>query len=216
MFIKMEISKKNYNDLIIFEDTFLTIKMGSFVAIKGKSGSGKTTLIKMIGCLEQFTGTYSIAGEPILFKKNELNRKKYMTYIFQSPTLIPYLSVKDNVLMPLKHLKETYDFKTLFEQAKLLGIDDILDKKVSLLSGGEQQRVSILRALMTNRPVILADEPTGNLDYLNVKVVMDILKKINQLFNKTIIMVTHDMHLDEYFDTILEIDNKKIKDIHHV
>lgn len=216
MYINMKIRKKAFKELIIFENAELTIKKGSFVAIKGPSGSGKTTLIKMIGCLEPFDGTYYIEDEEIVFNKSETNRKKYLTYIFQDPSLIPYLTIKENVLMPLKNLKLDFDINDLNEKSKLLGIDEIMDKRVSLISGGEQQRVAILRALMTNRPIILADEPTGDLDYLNVKIVMDLLKQINKLYNKTIIMVTHDDHLDHYFDNIFYLKDKIIKESENV
>lgn len=211
MYIKLDIKQKAFKDLVVFEDTSIEIDRGSFVAIKGKSGSGKTTLVKMIGCLEAFKGSLQINGEDISFSKRETYRRKYMTYVFQSPTLIPYYSVEENVKMPLKNLKQKGDYEKLIEYAELLGIGDILDKKVSLLSGGEQQRVSILRALLTERPVILADEPTGNLDYLNVSVVMNLLKDICNRYKRTIIMVTHANNLDDYFDKLFMIEDKKIR-----
>jgi putative ABC transport system ATP-binding protein len=210
MMVKLVINKKTYGDLIIFENTSIEIEKGAFVGIKGLSGSGKTTLINMIGFLEPFSGDYYIRGEVLNKKQYETFRRKYVTYVFQTSKLIPYETVINNIIMPLKNLKEPINYEEIYESAHSLGIYEILEKKAGLLSGGEQQRVAILRALATKRPIILADEPTGSLDFENKSIVMKLLSKINKDFNRTIIMVTHDNQLDSYFTHTFTIKEKVI------
>lgn len=208
---RVDIKSKKYGDQLIFEDTSFEILEKSFVAIKGPSGSGKSTILRILGMLEEFDGDYFIDEELIDKKKLERFRKKYITYIFQSSRLIPYENAYDNIIMPLKNLKEKIDKEEILNIAKKLKIDNILNKKVESLSGGEQQRVSIARAVATKHSIILADEPTGSLDSDNVIKVMNLFKMINQEFERMIIMVTHDNHLDDYFDKIYNIEEYKIK-----
>ena len=208
---RVDIKSKKYGDQLIFEDTSFEILEKSFVAIKGPSGSGKSTILRILGMLEEFDGDYFIDEELIDKKKLERFRKKYITYIFQSSRLIPYENAYDNIIMPLKNLKEKIDKEEILNIAKKLKIDNILNKKVESLCGWEQQSVSIARAVATKRSIILADEPTGSLDSDNVIKVMNLFKMINQEFERTIIMVTHDNHLDDYFDKIYNIEEYKIK-----
>lgn len=208
--IKLEIIEKSFPSVPIFKNTTIEIKRGSFIAIKGPSGCGKTTLMRMIGLLDGFNGRYYYDNQVIEDKVKESKRKQSITYVFQSHHLIDYETVHWNVVLPLRNLKESISESQIVEYAKFLGIEHLLHKTVKYLSGGEKQRVSILRALMSNRPIILADEPTGNLDSNNVGYVMDLLKKINQTYMKTIIMVTHDNHLDQYFDKIYTISDYRI------
>ncbi len=209
--IKLDINQKAFGDLVLFENTNIEIDKGDFIGIKGLSGSGKTTLVKMIGFLEPFIGEYLINGN-VVNKKNESEelRRKYVTYVFQSPHLIPYETVMNNIIMPLKNLKEPINYEEIYMYAQNLGINEILKKEVQLLSGGEQQRVAILRALLTKRPIILADEPTGNLDFENKTNVMTLLRNINITYNRTIVMVTHDDKLDHYFNKTFTIKEKQI------
>lgn len=208
--IKLDIIEKSFPSVTIFKETHIEIKCGSFIAIKGPSGSGKTTLMRMLGLLDGFKGNYYYENQLLDYKKREIYRRQLITYIFQTHHLVEYETVFWNVTMPLKNLKKEVITDKVFEYASFLGIQSLLKKEVKYLSGGEKQRVSILRSLLTDKPVILADEPTGNLDADNVNSIMDLFKKINSKYKKTIIMVTHDNHLDSYFDKIHYISGYKI------
>lgn len=208
--IKLTINEKSFPSVLIFKNASIELSKGSFIAIKGPSGSGKTTLMRMIGLLDNFDGEYYYENLLIKTSDSESYRKKLITYVFQTHHLIDFETVKWNVSLPLKNLKIAVDNNNLEEYAHFLGIMHLLNKRVTYLSGGEKQRVSILRALLSDRPVILADEPTGNLDSDNVQSVMNLFKAINKQYKKTIIMVTHDNHLDGFFDKIYKITDHKI------
>ena len=206
----LQIENKSFNNLNLFLVTKVEFESGKFYAIKGESGIGKTTLLKMIGLLESFKGDSFINENKIDYKELEKYRRDTFTYIFQDFKLIPELTAYENAILPLKNLHEPVDLAYLDELSEFLGIVSILHKKVKFLSGGEAQRAAILRALLTRRPFILADEPTGSLDGNNVDIVMSILKEVVKKYNRTIIMVTHDKNLDEYFDCIYKIEEKKV------
>lgn len=208
--IKLEIIEKSFPSVQIFKDTMIEIEAGSLIAIKGESGSGKTTLLKMLGFLADFNGNYYFNNQLIDYRQKEDYRRQLITYVFQTHHLVEYESVYWNITMPLKNLKQKINEDKIKEYALFLGVHNLLDKEVKYLSIGEKQRVSVLRALLTNRPVILADEPTGSLDANNVIFVMDLLKQINEKYKRTIVMVTHDNHLDSYFDKIYYIRDHKI------
>lgn len=209
MFIKLLINKKAFGDKVIFDDTSIEINKGDFVVIYGESGIGKSTLLKMIGLLGSFDGEYYLNDTLVNKKDREKIRIANFSYLFQNPFLIPYLDVYDNIVLPLKNLKQPIKNETVAHIAKRLKIEDLLDKKVNNLSGGESSRVSIARSLMADRDVLIVDEPTGNLDSENALSVMQILAEENKK-GKTIIMVSHSKEFENYFNKVIRIENKKI------
>jgi putative ABC transport system ATP-binding protein len=179
----------------------LSINRGSFVSIVGPSGSGKTTMLHLIGALDKPSrGEIYVNGIPISrLSENKLAefRNKTIGFVFQQYNLIPYLSAMENVEMPMmvsgvSLAERRKRAKWLLEQ---LGLGDKIWKRPSELSGGEQQRVAIARALANNPKLILADEPTGNLDSRNARIVVDLLKRINSEMGVTIVVVTHNMEV---------------------
>lgn len=208
--IELIIDEKSYGNNNIFHDAKINIEEKQMVAIKGMSGSGKSTLLSMIGLLEDFEGKYYFKNEIIDKHNKESIRRNYFSYVFQKPFLIPYMNVKENILMPLKNLKENIDSAKYNEILGILNISELENRYPDTLSGGEAQRVSIARAVLSNRKIILCDEPTGSLDPLNTKIVMDSLKKIQNTLNVSIIVVTHSSEFDSYFDAIFYIENKKV------
>lgn len=181
----------------------LDVKKGEFVAIMGPSGSGKSTLMNVIGLLDHpTTGNYRLAGEDVSnFKDNKLAhiRRDKIGFIFQSFNLLPRLNALENVSLPLVY--RTFDkVKRLNKAADILEKVGLKDRQYYMpnqLSGGQVQRVAVARALINHPSIILADEPTGNLDTANSKSIMDLLKEINEGGN-TIIMITHNPDLAEY------------------
>lgn len=192
----------------------LSIGQGEFVSITGQSGSGKTTLLHILGCLDKPTkGTMSLNGITINgMPESELVkiRRQKIGFVFQQFYLIPGLSVLENVTLPLlfgRTKKATDEIKSLL---KLVGLQDKIDRKPSELSGGEMQRVAIARALINNPEVILADEPTGNLDTENSENIFELLKSLNSR-GITIIMVTHNTDLADRADRIIQLKDGKIR-----
>lgn len=210
--LELEIKRKIYSEKLIFENTALTVNQGEFIGIKGESGIGKSTLLSIIGLLENFEGNYTINNELITPQNREKERIKNFAYVFQKPYLIPFLTVKENILMPSKNLKEEIPLEEVTLIAKEFNITDILDRMPVNLSSGESERVALARAVLSKRKIILADEPTGNLDPNNAKVVMDLFKKINESFKTTIVMVTHSNLYDDFFDNIFFIKDNKVKE----
>lgn len=211
--IEIEHLSLNFDDKFIFRDANFSIKQNEFLCIKGPSGSGKSTLLSIIGLLTKEIYPFKLDNIEINKKNKEEIRKKYFAYVFQDDLLINYLSVYDNLVMPLKNLHKKIDKFDVENIARKLNIYDLLYKKSSVLSGGEKQRVSIARAILCDKPIIMADEPTGSLDPYNSQIVMDLLAQANQEFKKTIIMVTHSDLFDDYYDRIVEIKDNKICDI---
>ncbi|MFX0069846.1 MAG: ABC transporter ATP-binding protein [Candidatus Hermodarchaeota archaeon] len=189
---------------------------GDFIALMGTSGSGKTTLLNLIGGLDSITkGSIIIEGTDISkMSDKELTtvRRKRMGFIFQFFNLIPVLSAYENVELPLKVLKIPKEERKekitkIFQE---LEIGDRMKNKPDQLSGGQQQRVAIARALALDPAIILADEATGNLDSKTGENIMNSLVRLNQEYNKTIIMVTHDRHIAEFASKILHMEDGKI------
>lgn len=188
-----------YHEVKAVVDVDLEIKKGEFVAITGTSGCGKTTLLNIIGMQDTAdSGLIYINGSDI----STLNAKEKHSFqhaniamIFQFFNLIDVLTMKENILLPLKLRKKQIDENKLNTYVKRLGLEEHLNHFPSECSGGQQQRVALIRALMNEVPIILADEPTGNLDRENAKEVIEILKQINLEDNVTIVMVTHDHEL---------------------
>lgn len=202
------------NQVKALDNINLEIKMGEFIAITGTSGSGKSTLLHIMGGVDNPT-----SGNVILEDKNvyELNdeeqsklRRNKIALIYQFYNLIPTLNVKENILLPTMLNNNKVDENYLNELITMLGLNNRITHLPNELSGGQQQRVSIGRALMSKPSIILADEPTGNLDSKNSKEIMELLKAANQKYNQTIIMVTHDKELAKYAKRIITIEDGKI------
>ena len=196
------------------DDVSFTVEKKEFIAILGASGSGKSTLLHMIGGVDTPTSGKVLVNDVDIYSLNdELQshlRRTEVSIIYQFYNLISTLNVKENITLPLDIDKKTVDEKYLQEIINLLKLENRLKHLPNELSGGEQQRVSIGRALITKPSIILADEPTGNLDSKNSIEVMELLKSANELFGQTIIMVTHDENLAKYANRIITIADGKI------
>ena len=196
------------------DDVSFTVEKKEFIAILGASGSGKSTLLHMIGGVDTPTSGKILVNDVDIYSLNdELQshlRRTEVSIIYQFYNLISTLNVKENITLPLDLDKKTVDEKYLQEIINLLKLENRLKHLPNELSGGEQQRVSIGRALITKPSIILADEPTGNLDSKNSIEVMELLKSANELFGQTIIMVTHDENLAKYANRIITIADGKI------
>lgn len=184
-----------------------------YIGIIGHSGSGKTTLLNLLGCLDRPTsGTLSILGKRVEnLKEEELNkiRRENIGFVFQQFFLISTLTVKENVELPLLFTKKTNNFFNTKELLKIVGLEKRADHFPNQLSGGEMQRVAIARSLITSPKIILADEPTGNLDSRNTKIIMEIFDKLNSE-GKTIIFVTHNYELLKNFKRVIKLEDGKI------
>lgn len=194
----------------------LKVNDGEFVAIMGRSGSGKTTLLNIIGCMDRFdSGSYYFDGEDILnFNSGQLAkfRNQNIGFVFQSFNLIPNLTSIENIELPLglSNVKKEKRKERAYELLKEVGLEEKAHHKPSELSGGQQQRVAIARAIANHPKVLLADEPTGNLDEESGFQIMEFLKRLNKKEHITIIMVTHDILIAEYADYIVELRGGKI------
>ena len=192
----------------------LTVKEGEFIAILGASGSGKSTLLHMIGGVDKPTiGHVYLNGEDIYAlndSKQSKLRRESISIVYQFYNLIPTLNVVENITLPLDLSRKKVDQEYLDELLKLLKLEDRKKHLPNELSGGEQQRVAIGRALIARPNIILADEPTGNLDSKNSLEVMNILKRANAIYKQTIIMVTHDEELAKYAKRIITMKDGNI------
>lgn len=192
-----------------------TVKDGEFVAVIGDSGSGKTTLLNMLGALDLPTGgEIKIAGQSLnKLKEKELVefRRKHIGFIFQDYNLIEELTVYENVLFSAKLKKLAVNKETVEKLLVLLKLAEKKNKFPSQLSGGEKQRVAILRSVVGMPDIILADEPTGNLDEENTKAVIKLLKFFNKKYGVTILMVTHNNQLTRICDKVVRVKNGKLE-----
>ena len=216
--IKIENISKYYgtgnNEVRALDNVNLEIQEGEFIAITGASGSGKSTLLHIIGSVDKPTsGRVLLEGEDIYAmnddEQSKLRRKK-IALIYQFYNLIPTLNVKENITLPTMLENDKVDDNYLNELLDLLGLSNRVTHLPNELSGGQQQRVSIGRALLSRPKVLLADEPTGNLDRKNSKEIMELLKTANEKYKQTIIMVTHDKELAKYANRIITIEDGKI------
>jgi len=195
---------KGSNKLHALNNINLEVGQGDLISIMGPSGCGKSTLLNILGCIDiPEQGEYFIDGKLIDFKKiNSLSniRNKKISFIFQYFALIKEMTVIENVVLPLKFRKTKYKDRIKLAEKYLseVGILNLKNKSINELSGGEQQRVSIARALVQETDIILADEPTGALDEENSIKIMDLLISLNNKYNKTIIIVTHDNLIANY------------------
>ena len=212
------LSKKYSNsrnvEVMALRHVNLNIEKGRFVAIVGPSGSGKSTLLHLIGGLDMATeGSIKVEGLDIMkFSENEMSEfhRKKIGFVFQKFNLLPMLNVRENIVLPLTLGGETVDDEYIDELIQFLGLRQREKHLPGELSGGQQQRVSIGRALATKAEVLLADEPTGNLDQNTSYEIMEYFRNLNKKYGKTIIMITHDMNLAQNADEIIQIVDGRI------
>ena len=192
----------------------LNIEQGEFVAIVGQSGSGKSTLLHLIGGADiPSSGEVIIDGKNIYkLKEKELSilRRRKLGFIFQFFNLILVLTAQENIEMPVLLDNEKIDKKYMNELLRILGLEERKNNYPSQLSGGQQQRVSIGRALANKPSIILADEPTGNLDSKNSKEVLELLKYCAKKYNQTLILITHDINIAKSADRVITIEDGEI------
>ena len=192
----------------------LTVNDGEFVAIVGSSGSGKSTLLHMLGGLDRPTsGTVTVDGQDLsALKEEELTifRRRKIGFVFQSYNLVPVLSVWENIVLPVELDGGKLDKTYINQIVQTLGLDNKLENLPNTLSGGQQQRVAIARALAAKPAIILADEPTGNLDSRTSQDVMGLLKITSERFSQTIVMITHNEELAQMADRTVRIEDGRI------
>ena len=193
----------------------LSVNAGEFVAIVGTSGSGKSTLLHMMGGLDTPTsGDVIIGGKRLSQKSAEqmaVFRRRHIGFVFQNYNLVPILNVYENIVLPVQLDGRKADKGFLEEIVRVLGLQDKLQNLPNNLSGGQQQRVSIARALLTKPEIILADEPTGNLDSRTSEDVLFLLKTTSAQFHQTIIMITHNDAIAQMADRIIRIEDGRVK-----
>lgn len=196
------------------DNTNLKVEEGEFIAIIGKSGSGKSTLLHMIGGLDRpDSGKVYISGEDIFKLKDEklaVFRRKKIGFIFQSYNLIPSLNVWENIVLPIGLDGKEVDVDFVMEIIKSVGMEDKLKALPNTLSGGQQQRVAIARALASKPSIILADEPTGNLDSKTETEVITLLKSCVSKYGQTLLLITHDEGIAQMADRIIVVEDGRV------
>ena len=216
--LKLEHIEKAYqqgkNIVPVLHDITFHVAHGEFVAIMGPSGSGKSTLMNLIGLLDTPTsGSYFFDGTEVSrCSENMLSqiRNEKIGFVFQSFNLVPVLSVYENIVLPLQLDGKTVDNAFIGEIAEALGLKEKLNVLPNQLSGGQQQRVAIARALAAKPAILLADEPTGNLDSCTSQDVMGLLKTTSTKFSQTIVMITHNEEIAQLADRIIRIEDGRI------
>ncbi len=192
----------------------LSVEQGEFVAIVGTSGSGKSTLLNMMGGLDVPTsGSVQIKGKELAELNDErltIFRRRNIGFIFQNYNLVPVLNVYENIVLPVELDGDTVDKKFMDEVVHLLALEDKLNNMPNNLSGGQQQRVAIARALVSKPAIVLADEPTGNLDSRTSGDVLGLLKATSSKFHQTLVMITHNSEIAQLADRIIRIEDGRI------
>ena len=192
----------------------LSVKQGEFVAVVGTSGSGKSTLLHMLGGLDRPTaGKVFVDGKDIFSLKDDalcIFRRRKIGFVFQSYNLVPVLNVEENITLPIELDGNRIDRDFIREIVEILGLEQKLNSLPGELSGGRQQRVAIARALATKPAIILADEPTGNLDSATSQDVLSLLKVTGDQFGQTIVMITHNEEIAQTADRIIRIEDGRI------
>ncbi|HBG6105266.1 ABC transporter ATP-binding protein [Clostridioides difficile] len=205
---------KSSNITKALDGVTLSIEKGEFISIVGTSGSGKSTLLNMMGGLDNPTsGKVIIKGKELSTMSDEqltIFRRRNIGFIFQNYNLVPLLNVYENIILPIGLDGETIDKDFINEIINMLSLEEKLYDIPSNLSGGQQQRVAIARALVTKPAIILADEPTGNLDSRTSSDVLSLLKVTSKKFNQTIVMITHNNEIAQLTDRIIRIEDGKI------
>lgn len=200
----------------VLDKVNMRIGKGEFAAIVGDSGSGKTTLLNLVGGMECVSdGTITVAGEEISGfddKGRTLFRRRHVGFIFQDYNLVNELTVYENIIMPFQLRKKEIDDKLIDEYLGMLRLQEKKNMFPMKLSGGEQQRAAVLRALLCEPDIILADEPTGNLDSTNTQVVVKLLRHFADRMDKTILFVTHNMELTKECDRVIMVKDGRIID----
>lgn len=218
--LKVENLSKVYgtgaSKVVALDNVSFTVEKGEFVSIVGASGSGKSTLLHLIGGVDRPTsGKVFINCEDIYKLNNDdlaIFRRRQIGLIYQFYNLIPILNVVENIALPLELDGRKPDKSDLNEMLELLGLENRKTHLPSQLSGGQQQRVSIGRALITRPSLILADEPTGNLDSKSSEEIVSLLKKTNKKYSQTIIMITHNLEIAKMADRVITIEDGRIVD----
>ncbi len=216
--LKIENLKKVYGsgetEVKALDDISFQVEEGEFIAIIGPSGSGKSTLLHSIAGLEKPTSGKVYFYDKDIYKMNKkeltILRRQKIGIIYQFYNLIPTLNVEENITLPIELDRKKIDTKKLDEIIKFLGLEKRKKHLPNELSGGQQQKVAIGRALMINPTIILADEPTGNLDSKSSEEIMQVLKKANKDYKQTIIMITHNLEIAKLADRIIKIEDGKI------
>ena len=205
---------KDTTKVVALDHVSFSVEKGEFVAIVGASGSGKSTLLHLIGGVDRPTsGKVLIDGKDIFSLDDDklaIFRRRQVGLIYQFYNLIPILNVEENITLPLSLDNREVDKEKINDMLKLLGLQNRKNHLPNELSGGQQQRTSIGRALITNPTIILADEPTGNLDSKSSDEIVALLKKTNKELKQTIIMITHNMEIAKIADRIIKIEDGKI------
>ena len=216
--LKVEHLVKQYgkgdNAVLAVNDISFSVEQGEFVAIVGSSGSGKSTLLHLLGGVDRPTsGKVYIQGEDIYSLNSDkiaIFRRRQVGLIYQFYNLIPILNVKENITLPCELDGRTPDKKELCDLINTLGLKDRVSHLPNQLSGGQQQRVSIGRALINHPAILLADEPTGNLDSRSSDEIVELLKLSNQKYNQTIVMITHNLEIAKIADRILRSEDGRL------
>ncbi len=199
------------NEVVAVNDANLSVEQGEFVAIVGSSGSGKSSLMHMLGGVDRPTsGQVYIEGNDIYKMDDDklaIFRRRQVGLIYQFYNLIPVLNVEENILLPCELDGRKADREILLELAEHLGLQKRMKHLPNELSGGQQQRVAIARALITRPAILLADEPTGNLDSRASGEIMELLKEANRRYKQTIIMITHNLELAKQADRVMSIED---------
>lgn len=216
--LKVENLVKKYgqgeNEVVAVNDMSFSVEQGEFVAIVGSSGSGKSTLLHLLGGVDRpDSGKVYIQGEDIYKLNTEklaIFRRRQVGLVYQFYNLIPTLNVEENITLPCELDGKKVDRERLDQLLKELGMEKRAKHLPNQLSGGQQQRVSIGRALITNPAIVLADEPTGNLDSKSSDEILELLKMSNQTYKQTIVMITHNMEIAKCADRILRIEDGRL------
>ncbi|GMQ60397.1 ABC transporter ATP-binding protein [Vallitalea sediminicola] len=205
---------KGENEVKAIDNTSIQIKRGEFIAIVGKSGSGKSTLLNMLGGLDKPTRGSVFIGDKEIFRLKEKElavfRRRKIGFIFQAYNLISSLNVWENIVLPIGLDESKVDTRFVGDIVKTLGIKDKIKNLPNTLSGGQQQRVAIARALASNPDIILADEPTGNLDSKTSDEVISLLKMSAKKYGQTLVMITHDAEIAQMAERIIVIEDGKV------
>lgn len=205
---------KGESSVKALDDVSFSVEKGEFVAIIGPSGSGKSTLLHLLGGVDRPTSGKILVDNTDMYSLNETQlaifRRRQIGLIYQFYNLIPVLTVEENITLPLLLDKQKVERKQLDDLVKTLSLQQRLNHLPNQLSGGQQQRVSIGRALIGNPAIMLADEPTGNLDSKNSSEIIDLLKMCNKTYQQTLIVITHDERIALQADRIISIEDGRI------
>jgi putative ABC transport system ATP-binding protein len=219
--LKTENLTKNYGEggtkVEALKNVSFSINKGEFISIVGPSGSGKSTLLNLIGALDIPTsGSVFVDGRELFaMKEKELSvfRRRNIGFVFQAYNLVPELNVEENIILPVLLDYKKPDSKYTDELLQILGLSDRRHHLPSQLSGGQQQRVAIGRALVTRPAIILADEPTGNLDSRNSREVISLMKMSVERYNQTLVMITHNQNYASFADRVFSVEDGSLAEL---